>query len=204
MKIPPSLLTLAAVVVILFLVMRKRSLKPTVVENFLSPRECDAVIHRARQIGLHPSTVTHRVHNNRKDSSRTSSNVFLHRDEPLGLKIKQKVSKYTGVDIRRMEDVQVVHYLPGQEYKPHFDACNDFCNGGKNLPRTQTMYIYLNDVEEGGCTSFPNVGVSVEPKKGRAVCWYNTDKEMKILPESLHAADPVLRGEKWGCNVWIR
>ena len=103
-----------------------------------------------------------------------------------------------------MENVQVLHYLPGQEYKPHFDACNDGCDGGKNMPRVATVYIYLNDVDEGGHTRFPHIGYGVPPKRGRAVQWFNIDRDKKNLPCSLHGGDPVIRGEKWGATVWIR
>lgn len=38
--------------------------------------------------------------------------------------------------------------------------------------RILTVFLYLNDVEEGGGTDFPKLGITVEPKKGKAVIWY--------------------------------
>ena len=38
-------------------------------------------------------------------------------------------------------------------------------------PRVYTLFLYLNDCPEGGSTKFPNVGIEVFPKRGRAVLW---------------------------------
>ncbi len=75
--------------------------------------------------------------------------------------------------------------------------------------RILTLFIYLNDVEEGGGTSFPLVndrkGIVVQPKKGWAVLWPSV---LDHAPESKdgrteHEALPVLKGLKYGANAWI-
>ena len=38
-------------------------------------------------------------------------------------------------------------------------------------PRILTFFLYLSDVEEGGETHFPLLGISVKPKKGKALLW---------------------------------
>ena len=42
-------------------------------------------------------------------------------------------------------------------------------------PRFCTFMIYLTDVEAGGRTVFPTIGVSVAPKLGDALFWFNLD-----------------------------
>lgn len=175
-----------------------------VVDDALDPTTCEQVIQRAKALGLQRSTVTDAVATTTRDAARTSSQVFLPDTDPLARLVKRTARDLTSLPESRMEQVQVLHYLPGQEYKPHFDACNDGCDGGRDMPRTATVYVYLNDVEEGGHTRFPNLNASVDPKRGRAVVWRNIDASKANLPCSLHGADPVVRGEKWGCNVWIR
>jgi len=176
---------------------------PKVHDNVLTPGECQRVIQAAQRLGLHRSTVAEST-GNTTSAIRTSSHVFLPDTDPIAQTLKTKVHQLTGVPHARMEQVQVVHYHPGQLYKPHFDACNDGCDGGKDMPRTETVMFYLNTVEYGGHTRFPEAGVSVAPKQGRAVQWYNIDDNNHNLPCSFHGADPVIRGEKWGATVWIR
>lgn len=198
-------LVVCSILVSLVLQTNQPCLEPRVYDNILSPGECERVIQRAKSLGLHRSTVVNKKANSgTRDSIRTSSHVFLPRGDPVGDMVKHTAQTLTGVPISRMEDVQVLHYLPGQQYKPHYDACNNGCDGGKDMPRTQTVMFYLNTVEEGGHTRFPNVGVSVAPKQGRAVHWYNIDNNKQNLPCAFHGADPVRRGEKWGATVWIR
>ncbi len=42
-------------------------------------------------------------------------------------------------------------------------------------PRFVTFMIYLSDVEAGGRTVFPTIGVSVPPEAGSALFWFNLD-----------------------------
>ena len=73
-----------------------------------------------------------------------------------------------------------------------------------------TVLAYLNDVEEGGGTDFPELGVTVKAKRGDVVVFHNTlsetpaPKHPKIHQKSLHAGMPVLKGEKWMVNLWFR
>eukprot|EP00931_Biecheleriopsis_adriatica_P108529 TRINITY_DN82858_c0_g1_i1.p1 TRINITY_DN82858_c0_g1~~TRINITY_DN82858_c0_g1_i1.p1 ORF type:complete len:318 (+),score=83.38 TRINITY_DN82858_c0_g1_i1:110-1063(+) len=53
-----------------------------------------------------------------------------------------------------------------------------------------TLMTFLNDVDEGGHTLFPTLGIKVKPKKGDALVWPNQ-------PPLKHAGDRVMKGEKW-------
>ena len=64
---------------------------------------------------------------------------------------------------------------------------------------------YLNDVDEGGATDFPDIGVSINPNKGDVVVFHNCiDGTSDINPKSLHGGSPVVSGEKWAVNLWFR
>jgi 2OG-Fe(II) oxygenase superfamily len=61
----------------------------------------------------------------------------------------------------------------------------------KNLacgPRILTFFLYLSDVEEGGETNFPVLGISVKPKKGKALLWPSVKNEdlLQHEPRTLH------------------
>ena len=57
---------------------------------------------------------------------------------------------------------------------------------------------------DGGCTAFPLLDVAVAPACGSALLWMNLDRKGRPDPRTLHAGEPVTRGEKWGMNVWLR
>ena len=62
----------------------------------------------------------------------------------------------------------------------------------------------MNDVEEGGSTGFKNIGKEVEAKKGRMVVFENVNKKNELYKRSLHAGLPIIKGEKWAFNLWLR
>jgi len=65
--------------------------------------------------------------------------------------------------------------------------------------------MYLSDVEAGGGTDFPTLGITVEPKKGRALLWpsvYNSDP-LASDNRMRHQALPVEAGTKFAANGWI-
>jgi prolyl 4-hydroxylase len=69
-----------------------------------------------------------------------------------------------------------------------------------------TVFLYLNgEGLKGGETDFPRLGLSVVPKKGRAVLWPSVfDHDPNHNDQrSDHQALPVLEGVKYGANAWI-
>jgi len=71
--------------------------------------------------------------------------------------------------------------------------------------RMITVFLYLNDVEEGGGTHFNELGITVQPKTGRAVIWpsvYDFDTNTKDF-RTRHEALAVISGVKYGANAWI-
>ena len=63
----------------------------------------------------------------------------------------------------RMEELRIKRYTGGgdDQFQPHFDSLDYTCN------RYLVFLWYLNDVEEGGETDFPDLGMRVSAKAGR-------------------------------------
>lgn len=142
---------------------------------------------------------------------RSGSNCWIAHDHGrFTLKLAQRISQLLGIPLTHAESFQVVHYLPGQQYKPHYDAWDaGTARGDRNLARggqrLVTALVYLNDVADGGATAFPHLKISVAPRKGSLLVFHNcpvgTDQKHK---HSLHGGMPVTTGEKWAANLWFR
>jgi prolyl 4-hydroxylase len=68
-----------------------------------------------------------------------------------------------------------------------------------------TIFLYLNDVEDGGGTRFTELDITVQPKRGTALLWPNVINEdpMESETRTFHEALPVIKGVKYGVNSWI-
>ena len=71
--------------------------------------------------------------------------------------------------------------------------------------RILTVYLYLNDVEAGGGTNFDKLGITVMPKRGRALFWPSVlnDDPNEADDRTTHQALPVEAGIKYGTNAWF-
>jgi len=66
-----------------------------------------------------------------------------------------------------------------------------------------TPIFYMSDVEAGGATVFPQIGVKLWPEKGALGYWLNLRKSGEGDYLTRHAGCPVLTGSKWVCNKWL-
>ena len=176
-----------------------------VLENMLDIAECDELIALARP-RLRRALTVDSEGNQQVDKRRTSEGMFFTLGEsPLIERIEQRVAGLLGVPASHGEGLQVLHYLPGQEYEPHFDWFDPDQPGYEAITaaggqRIASVVMYLNTPEQGGGTAFPEVGLTVTARRGAAVyfAYEGGDKS------SLHAGLPVHRGEKWIATKWLR
>jgi hypothetical protein len=76
--------------------------------------------------------------------------------------------------------------------------------GGRHRRRAAPSGRYLQGCDSGGATGFPKLRAKFEPVAGNAVLWYNIDRHGQLDERTLHAGEPVVAGEKWGMNIWLR
>jgi prolyl 4-hydroxylase len=112
----------------------------------------------------------------------------------------KQIAAVAGLPPQHAEPLGVLRYGLGQEYRPHYDYYSD---SQHEAQRVATVFVYLNEVEEGGGTEFPRLGVTVQPARGKAVKFLNCDAAGRPNPETLHAGLPVIRGEKWLATLWF-
>lgn len=144
-------------------------------------------------------------------SVRTNMSTFL----PFG--IVDIISRYaelkivheTGEDLAFSEPMSILYYSPGEQYHPHVDYFNPNLNVSKELladggQRTASAITYLDAPFEGGGTSFTKLGILVPPVAGSTLWFRNCLDDGQPDPRSLHAGDPIVRGEKWVVTKWFR
>lgn len=126
--------------------------KPRVVVfgNFLAPEECDALIAAARPRMARSLTVATQTGGEEVNDDRTSDGMFFQRDESaLVQTIEERIAKLLQWPIENGEGLQVLHYRPGAEYKPHYDYFDPHEPGTPTIvkrggQRVGTLVMYLN------------------------------------------------------------
>ena len=191
---------------------RMISIEPRIalIDNFLTWEECEHFKQTALA-SLQKSTV---VDNDSGDSveyeHRTSFGMFFERkQDEIIHRVERRISDLIGMPLPNQEPFQMLRYGPGQEYRPHFDYFDPDLKGShvhleRGGQRVATVIMYLNDVEQGGDTSFPELGIRTIPQTGRALLFYSLGVNGEPDPMTLHGGDAVIKGEKWIATCWIR
>lgn len=179
-----------------------------VLGGLLADEECDELVASARPRMGRSETVRLGDGQSEVNAARTSSGMFFERGETaLIARIEERMAKLLNWPVDHGEGLQVLHYRPGAEYKPHHDYFDPAAPGTAAVlkrggQRVGTLVVYLNTPEGGGATTFPDVGLEVEPIKGNAVFFsYDRPHPMTL---TLHAGAPVTAGDKWVATKWLR
>jgi prolyl 4-hydroxylase len=181
------------------------------IDGFLDRQQCRALIEMATP-RLAPSTTwSQRSGRSRISAYRRSHQTFFkHGENELVGRIEKKIAEITQLPAENGEGLQVVRYLEGGYYKPHWDyfdpslARNQVIleKGGQ---RVITVLVYLNTLASpGGETYFPELNLKIRPKEGTAIVWHNLDDSGSVDKSTYHEAMPVQAGEKWIMNTWLR
>ncbi len=176
-----------------------------VLDGLLTGEECDALIALARPRLARALTVD-AAGKLQVDRRRTSVGMFFKPGEvPLVARIEARIAELLDIPVSHGEGLQILHYLPGQEYQPHYDWFDSQQPGYATITarggqRIASVVMYLNTPEAGGGTAFPEAGLTVTALRGSAVYFAYAGGDAS----SLHAGLPVLRGEKWIATKWLR
>ena len=179
-------------------------------DDVLSHDECDQLIERSRDRLSRSTTVDPTSGKDAIIEARSSEGThFPLNADPLIATIDARVSAIMNLPVENGEGLQILHYHTGGQYTPHYDyfapsdpgSATHVANGGQ---RVSSLVMYLNDVEDGGETVFPELRLTVGPKKGAGVYFEYCNSKNQLDPLSLHGGMPVLKGEKWIATKWMR
>ncbi|MDO5693519.1 MAG: 2OG-Fe(II) oxygenase [Pseudomonadota bacterium] len=176
--------------------------------GLLSDEECDALIEAAKPRMSRSLTVATKTGGEEVNEDRTSQGMFFQRGEnELVKKIEARIAKLVNWPVENGEGIQVLQYVPGAEYKPHYDYFDPDEPGTPTIlrrggQRVGTVVMYLGEPEKGGGTTFPSVFFEVAPKRGNAV--FFSYERPHPSTKTLHGGAPVIAGEKWIATKWMR
>ncbi|KAI8102935.1 hypothetical protein M9434_005726 [Picochlorum sp. BPE23] len=191
-------------------------------ENFLTEEECDHLVNLAQDHLQRSGVVSNKKGESSVSDVRTSRGTFLRRGQDEWVQeIERRIARWTLLPVGNGEGLQILRYDKSQKYDGHFDYFFDEQNGEKNGGnRFATVLMYLNTVEEGGETVFPNIPapngdngpdysacarhhLAAKPRKGDAVLFHSIKPNGELERRSLHTACPVIKGVKWSAPKWI-
>jgi len=179
-----------------------------VLGGFLSDAECDQIVALAKPRMARSETVDNLTGGSEVNVARTSRGMFFERGETGVIdKVERRIAALLDWPVQNGEGLQVLHYKPGAEYKPHYDYFDPVHPGSATIlqrggQRVGTLVMYLNTPKKGGGTTFPDVGLEVAPIKGNAV-FFSYDRPHPAT-KTLHGGAPVIAGEKWVATKWLR
>lgn len=173
--------------------------------NYMSPERCDTIMTLI-DAGSRPSTL---LSTSKDPNFRTSDSCDLDRWSPYVQPVDEGLAALLGIPPEYGETMQGQRYKPGQQFRAHHDYFHETEEywadvqqyGGQ---RTWTTMVYLNDVEEGGATWFPQAGVRFKPKRGLLLAWNNLNPDGTPNRDTLHEGMAVTRGVKYVITKWFR
>jgi prolyl 4-hydroxylase len=174
--------------------------KVSLFPGLLSRKECQYLIDLASPV-LRPSVVVDPVTGQMQPHPvRTSENAMFPwvDEDPVIHALNRRMAAASASDVHSGEPLQVLRYLPGQQYRPHHDALP-----GADNQRIMTMLIYLNGDYSGGETLFLSNGLRVKGDIGDALLFHNADARGRPDPMAEHAGLPVTSGQKLIASRWI-
>lgn len=173
--------------------------------DFLSPEEC-TMLMRTIDAGSRRSTL---LTESNDPNFRTSDSCDLDRWSSEIQPLDERIADLLGIEPQFGETMQGQRYAPGQQFRAHHDYFHEGerywadmeQQGGQ---RTWTAMVFLNTVEQGGATWFPQAGVRFKPNAGQLVAWNNMNPDGSPNKLTLHEGMAVVRGTKYIITKWFR
>jgi prolyl 4-hydroxylase len=178
--------------------------------DVLSGEECDRLIEIGRERVQRSAVVDPDSGSEVLIEARKSEGAFVNgATDSLVDTIDRRIAELVRQPVENGEDLHILRYGIGGEYRPHFDYFPEEQAGSRHHmqrggQRIATLILYLNEVERGGDTTFPDIGLTIHPRRGAALYFEYVNELGQTDPKTLHAGTPVERGEKWIATKWMR
>jgi prolyl 4-hydroxylase len=134
---------------------------------------------------------------------------YINKKDPIYDEVNIRLHTLINFDYSTGEDFFVQKYPEGHEEKEHFDYFPISDKSSKKQldergQRTWTMIVYLNDVNDGGETSFNSIDKEFKPAKGDVVIWKNVYHDGNENPYTKHVEKPTVIQDKYVLTKYFR
>ena len=145
-----------------------------ILRDFYSPAECSGFVSRSRG-RVHSTPYQTATTTEYFTSQRSSKRLHLMEEEfQPAAESSSRISLATGWVVGQEEAASdpysVINYGLGGQIEVHVDYWSEE-NKRAGGARVATFLGYLTEVEEGGRTVFPALGLAVRPERGSALFW---------------------------------
>jgi prolyl 4-hydroxylase len=185
--------------------------KVTILDGFISPASCSVILDELEFAFWAPSTVI----SQRRDGSTVSGVSAARVSETTGEewfspvlrreigRLETRLCKRLRITRSHLEQWQASRYRRGGRFEPHFDGGTHFHREAAG-DREVSLLVYLETPPAGGHTTFPVLGLDIEPRAGTVVAWKNLKEDGEIDRRMKHVARPVRGGRKVILTTWSR
>jgi len=144
---------------------------------------------------------------NQETRLETRNTLWYHITDEMNKKLEEAVAgcfrnyvvpRYN-CEFKGYEPVQFLGYPPGGHYKGHNDGEHfnyKTRQWEKIMPRDVSFLFYLNDQYGGGELEFPDLGLTIKPKKGMMIAFPS-------YKEFAHMVHPVTWGHRYTLVSWV-
>ena len=153
------------------------------IEQFLSPRECEEMIHFSELKGYEEATVGF-ASGARMAKGIRNNDRLIYEDADLAARLWTQLQAYCPAlmdgqpALGLNERFRFYRYEAGQRFKRHMDGRVRLEDAESRI----TFMVYLSDDFEGGQTTFE--GCTIQPKAGTELCFIHEQKHQSIPIES--------------------
>lgn len=179
----------------------------SIIDDFVSKEECDAMMsfarpRLARATHARDGDLTHVSNVRDAQQATVRGDGLIFGVQARTVELANSLSNYS-LRVEGQENLMAIQYKKGQQYMLH---CDGSCDGSPYMPggRLATTLIYCANADKGGATSFPNANVFVEPRLYSAVYFHFVADNQTENWHTEHSGCPVLEGEKWVVTQWLR
>ena len=161
---------------------------------------------------IHQATVINKVKekddgDSHETNLETRNTLWYHITEEMAKKFEQAVATCFGqhvipkynCDFKSYEPVQFLGYPVGGHYKTHNDGehfNHETRQWEKLMDRDVSFLFYLNDQYGGGELEFPELGLTIKPKKGMMIAFPS-------YKDFAHKVHPVTWGHRYSLVSWV-